>query len=525
MTQLIREREKCDQTKPACLKCTRSGRKCLTASIIEQPGFSINDENSYASGKLKRPRGPRSNLTLLRPQFDLEARALDYFLLHHVVQLDDLLGGMPDVAQGLCGTTAIWKASGRNSVMVDKALTCVSMAVFARTRQAPIVAVDASVKYGRLLRMMQQKVQNFPLLALTSPGNENEEVSIDAYLLTMLLMGRYESTMHDYSGIPNLYQVAPSLHRWIHHEGALTILRRWSEAASNGRASAPTNIMKLSRRGMLQSSLRQNIPLQDWIIDGSRFGECGLGLEYDGILVATVDLYQRVGSMIRSHSLIESTRLELIEEAHVIDTRLQEWASRFPDAGALQWHTLAPNPGPWSHADYHPSTIDHFDEPRYATVWIQYFATRMLVKSTCLSVFDVGVQVCGPSFDSSFVEQHRSECSQQLHRLADRMVSAVVAFSHLGKTGRKETMRRPVGSHDQESTMVEGKPSVAGLIIWPLAVAASINGLEPRQQQWFRAEIARIGKSIGNGFFELAATCPEWTILGRSEDHSPVAGH
>lgn len=432
------------------------------------------------------------------------------------MQLSDLLGDMPDVAQGLCGTTAMWKASGRKSVMVDKALTCVSMAVFARTRQAPIIAVDASVKYGRLLRMMQRKVQNMQSLLSTSSENGDDEESIDAYLLTMLLMGRYESTMHDYNNGPNLYEGAPSLQRWIHHEGALTILKQWSKRDSNFRASTPTNIMRLARRGMLQSSLRQNIPLQDWIIDGSRFGEHGLGLEYDRILVATIDLYQRVDSLSQCHSLIESTLLGLVEDARAIDIRLQEWASKFPDAKALDWHMLAPKPGSWSEVDYYPSTSDHFDRPGYAAVWILYFATRMLAKSTCLSVFNL--RACLESLDPTFVEEQRQECSQQLHLMADRMVSAVVAFSQLDKIGKKEkTLRRPLDSNVEEPAAIEVKPSVASLIIWPLAVAASIDGLESRQQQWFRAEIARIGKSIGNGFFELAATCPEWTILGRGQ--------
>jgi hypothetical protein len=497
----------------------------LATSIIEQTGFAINDENSYASGKLKRPRGPRSSLTLMRPQFDLETRALDYFFLHHVVRTDDLSEEIPDVAQGLCGCTATWKSSGRKSVMVDKALACVSMAVYARTRQCPIIAVDASAQYGQLLRMMQEKVKNILHVSKSIEmleGVEGEEC-IDAYLLTMLIMGRYESTMHSYSSIQTLYEVTPSLQRWIHHEGALTILKRWSEEDLNLRSCAPTTIIKLARRGMIQSSLRQNVPLQDWIVDGSRFGERDLGLEYDRILVATVDLYQQVDRIHRCDSLTDSTVLGLIKDARAIDIALQVWASKFPDAWAIRRQAFSARPLRFKSQEenYYPSMILNFDKPGYAAVWIQYFATRMLVNSTCLTVFNLlsGLQ----SLDSSFLEEQRLECSQQLRSTADSMASAVVAFSLLGKVSRKNgTLQPPLVSYNEESASVQVKPSVAGLIVWPLAVAASVAGVEPRQQKWFRSELARIGKLVGNGFFELAASSAEWTILGGSSYRSLV---
>ena len=218
---------------------------------------------------------------------------------------------------------------------------------------------------------------------------------------------------------------------------------------------------------------------------------------------------------------MDSILLRLVEDAQALDVRLQEWANNFPNAKVIERPTLAPKPGSWSEADYHPPTVDHFEGPGNTAIWILYFATRMLVKSTCLSVFNLRAHL--PADGPSLVEEQRQECSQQLHLLGDRMASAVAAFSQLGKAGKKATsVRRPPDSKGEEPPTIGAKTSVAGLIIWPLAVAASVDGLEPGQQQWFRAEIARIGKAIGNGFFELAAPCPEWTILGRTRSYSPT---
>lgn len=453
-------------------------------------------------------------MTILRPQVDLEERALDYFFLHHVVQVDDLSGDIPDVAQGLCICTALWKSSGRKSTMVDTALACVSIAVFACTQQCHDIALDASVRYGRLLRMMQKKVNNFPVLPTIAPDDEE---TIDAYLLTMLLMGRYESTMHNHSTIPPSYEITASLQRWIHHDGALIILERWSEQNFSlcANASAPTAIMKLARRGMIQSSLRQNSVLQEWILDGSRFGERDLGLGYDRIFIKTVDLCQRVNGLSQQDFWTDSA-LELIETAQQLDLALQAWASHFPNAWAFRRQILA-RPMSCSKADYYPSTRFDCDKPGYAAVWIQYFATGMLINSTCLDIFKrlTERQIL---LESSCVEEQRQKCLEQLGSMSDSMASAVVAFS-LFEKGRSITdngsRSPPLASSKEEVVLpsLEQSPSTVGLIVWPLALAASVHGIEPQQQKWFRMELARIGKLLGNGFLELAATSPEWTVL------------
>lgn len=461
----------------------------------------INSENSYASGQKQRPRGPRSSLTILRPQFDLEARALDYFFLHHVVQVDDLFDNIPDVAQGLCICTTIWKASGRKSIMVDTALACVSLAVFAQTQKYQEVAVDASVRYGRLLRMMQKKVKNFQVLSTTS---SDDEETVDAYLLTMLLMGRYESTMHNHSNVAPTYETTAALQRWVHHEGALIILQRWSEEDLKWCTGPPTTIMKFARRGMIQSSFRQNATLQDWIINGSRFGERDLSLAYDRILIDTITLYKRADNFLQSEPLIDSA-MGLVNDARELDCALQSWTSDFPDEWAFR-RVNPKRPKTLLPEEYFPSTRLECDKRGYAAVWILYFATAMLINGIGLKVLD-HLASCQSFLQSSCVHDQRLSCLQHIHRLSDDMASAVAAFLSAEKVTNTDDED---GGESRSPPLV---PSRMGLIVWPLALGASIHGIEPQHKKWFKEELARIGKLLGNGFLELAAISPEWTIL------------
>lgn len=65
----------------------------------------IHTENSYASGETKRPRGPRSSLTVIRPHFDLSTRALNYYLQTHL----QAVGDVPNLTKGLAECIVAWK--------------------------------------------------------------------------------------------------------------------------------------------------------------------------------------------------------------------------------------------------------------------------------------------------------------------------------------------------------------------------------------------------------------------------------
>jgi hypothetical protein len=98
----------------------KSRRVCLEANGAD---FLIHTENSYASGKTKRPRGPRSSLTVMRPNFDLQTRALAYYLQFHLQGL----GHVPNLTKGLPECIFEWKVSRRSCDMVDLAVSSLAL--------------------------------------------------------------------------------------------------------------------------------------------------------------------------------------------------------------------------------------------------------------------------------------------------------------------------------------------------------------------------------------------------------------
>ena len=205
-----------------CQRCRKSRRICVEPSAAKQAHFTIHVENSYASGKVKRPRGPRSSLTVLRPDFDLQTRALAYYLQYHLQPLTDAPSGLGC----LCECVAAWNLSDKDP-MVDLALSSLSLALFARTQKHLRAGTEASSKYYHLLRVAQERIAQ-----VATPTFDERD--IEACLLAVLFMGRYEAATHG-PGDLDSRKSFKSLQSWSHHDGSMAILRIWYDNRSQSK--------------------------------------------------------------------------------------------------------------------------------------------------------------------------------------------------------------------------------------------------------------------------------------------------
>ncbi|KAL8641098.1 MAG: hypothetical protein Q9226_008673 [Calogaya cf. arnoldii] len=182
--------------------------------------------------------------------------------------------------------------------MVDLALSSMALAVFSRTQQHPLAATEASSRYQSLLRLAQERVARLSSSLL-------DERDIDACLLAILLMGRYEGLIYR-PGNPDLKQSFSSLPIWSHHKGAMAILRFWYDHLNRTPA---TTLIRDTRRGLIRSSLLRNLPIPDWMLDGTRFGERDLEQDYDRIFVRTVNL-QYASASLQQKKRLDITQIE-----------------------------------------------------------------------------------------------------------------------------------------------------------------------------------------------------------------------
>jgi hypothetical protein len=466
----------------------KSQRVCVEASAAKQACFSIHDENSYASGKSKRPRGPRSSLTLLRPHFDLQTLALAYYLEYHLQRGSDV----PQITQGLPECVSSWKISGRVCPMVDLALSSLALAIFSRIQQHAPAATEASSRYYRVLQVAQGRIAQLEIPTL-------DVRNIDSCLLAVFLMGRYETVTHRPDDC-NWNGSHTSLQSWCHHDGAMAILKVWHDKRNHDSASF---IIKQTRSELIKSSLLRNIPLPDWMLDGNHFGEHGLGLDYDRVVVRIVNLHHKFASLEQKNERYMLEVEKMNNEARELDTALQDWATHIPSTCAYQRHILS-KPDPWPMNHFYSLIVYSYPRPGNAAAWGHFFAVRMLINSTRLRMLEL------TRYNGSIYEQQRQECTAQLEAMADNLAYSI-PFS-LGRF-KVDNSNSPIGQASITlSTNDDIKPYLACWAIWPLTIASSLDGISVNQRIWFRSELAKLGRITGDGVLECAET-DQWAIL------------
>lgn len=387
-----------------------------------------------------------------------------------------------------------WKVSGRSCLMVDLALSSMAHAVYSRTQHHPPAAIEASLRYHRVLRIVQERIAQVGIQRLN-------EQDFDDCLLAVLLMGRYEgATAH---AILNSKRSFTSLQSWSHHDGAMAILKVWNDRLSPHTA---TDIVKQTRRELIRASLLRNLPLPAWMLDGGRFGEHDIELEFDRIIVRIANLHYLSTRLQQKNSLQITEAEELNNEARELDQALQDWEARIPTTCRYERHTLV-EPYPWPRRHLYSSMVFSYLRPGYTGPWSLYFAMRLIVNSTRLRVLNLGRSHRLVDFT---YEQQQLECITQLKAMADSL-----AFTVPFCLERFELNRTDLPISQTSITLNENeeiKPYLAGLLVWPLSIASSVEGIDMRQQFWFRSELAILGKIIGYDVFECAET-DRWAIF------------
>lgn len=465
-----------------------------------QDCYVVQDENPYASGHKKRPRGPRSTRTVQytsnldtipqRPLIDLKSEAIVYYLQYHMHTLKDA----SNMFEGVSYVFLPFWTSGAECPILDLALSSIALAVFSRTRQHPPAAIEASMKYHRLLQIMQQTVISL------------DEGNIGVCLLAIHFMSRYEQVVYRPSHLDLKTPFATRRQSFSHHDGALAILKIWKDHLSH--SEPVTDVIKHTRRGMIRSAILRNLALPEWILDGTTFGEHGLELDYDCIIVRIVDLRHRLSELLKETGTqgtspeLASVAEELNKEAQDIDKSLQDWRAQLPSSWRYQQQHTLTNPDVLPARDFYSPMVFSYSSPACAAVWNQYYSMGMLITSTRLRI----LKLCHLSSDDFAHEQQQLECVSRMKFMGNDLASTVPFCLQ-----RFKVIDNPnPSSHPQNLITLnaneEIRPRIANLAIWPLSLASCLEYVDVDQKLWFRSELARLGRMVGDTVLECAET-------------------
>ena len=461
----------------------------------------IHIENTYASRQRKRPRGPRSTPAQESvgsqqpspqgPLIHLETQALMYYLRHHLRRPKDALSILKGQTSDFL---PVWKASSEGSVL-DLAVRVMSLAVFAHTHQHPKAAIEASGVYDQLLRLAR--------ISVVSLGPQN----LDACLLAIFFMSRYEDVVYVPASSSGGSRFISSLHSTSHHDGALSILEAWKEHL--GSIQPASDVIKHTRRGMIRSALMRGRAPPLWMTDGVCFGETGLDLEYDSIVIRIATLRHHVSTLVYEQNPTmppaQSLTLKfdmLNQEAQDVHWALRIWTTHFPTVWDRHTHNFPFH----TSEEFYSSTAYSYSSPEYAAVWSLYFAMTMLVNGTRLRLLKLS-----STASVEVVNQQCLDCLSNIDVMADEFMATLpflLQISQFAGELDRSSHRRPVATRTRKDI----DPYMANLAAWPLAIAAGIGDVDNKKKQWLRSQLAQVGRTLGFGVFACAES-DQWLEL------------
>ena len=467
----------------------------MATAAVNDVCFSINEENEFASGEKKRPRGPRSNLVTLRPRLDLQTLALAHYFRYHIKALLDV----PDIFGGMSECVYTWRTSQKISPMVDLALSSVALAVFARAQRFGQGFSYASTMYYQLLQTARQQITELQARGITHPSD------VESCLLTALLMCRYEGVSRASGDLSHDSSIA-SLRSWSHFDGIVALLKIWN--VNKGEFSA-TSIIKQARRQIIKLSLLRKRTLPDWLLDGRDFGESSaVELDYDRALVQMVVLRHRLFVCLQNQAFPTEATSQLISETQTVDRNLQLWMASVDNANPYRQHQLEvvrKNDRPLKH--FYSQTNYSYTSPEWAAVWLELYAVRLIITDTRLRCLrELSSRISQPALG---VDQEQS-CQEIINQTANKMAYSVpFVIERFHCTTTHTTADDPSIELNKDENIA---PYLVNWISWPLAVVSSLPSVDDKQRIWFKSELGEYGKMIGDRVLERAGS-QQWIEL------------
>lgn len=436
-------------------------------------------ENKYAAGRIKRPRGPRLRRATAPTTVtqDLHSKALKNYLDNHIAPSTSL---DIDITGSLSACILAWQKTGHSSRLVELALLSMALAVYAKKHSHPRAATESFSIYHELLKLTQEQIAR-PTL---------DVASIDACLLTIFLMGRCESVMHN-TLVPDENNTLAELKSWSHHDGAMALLRLWH---MHFRERDISMIVKQTRRGMLKSLLLRRMSVPDWLCEGHEFGEQGFELGYDSILVHLVDIRSEINL---GKSMDENaSRIGLHDRLTTIAVDLIDLRQELPESFSYCEHEIAESDHLW----FPNPKLRIYRTPAHAIFWAHILATRLVMVFTNMSML-----LYWPE------SRREREVNTTLLRQLASYLAAVIPQA----IGLVEQNGSQIKIHD----LADLKPWQASSVVWPLSMAASIRGYDEKLLEAFRSQLTKIGEIVGDGVLQSVST-EAWPLLLVEHGHT-----
>ncbi|OJD24888.1 hypothetical protein ACJ73_03743 [Blastomyces percursus] len=532
-----RRRVKCDETRPICNRCRKAN---ITCDNVEDSNFIFLNENEFAVGRRKRPRGPNVSAGVgSRAEGDVQSsspsekivdspsissdtagqalqrrhseprssvsqtletpiaeQALNYYYRNYL-EMEHLL---PDIADSHLKYVAASRCFTEPDSILSLAIFAVSHATFGRARRSHASLAAGCKQYSKALGKTN--------LSLRDPNHATD----DDVLLAIMLLSFYENSVTDRRSSPASSHAiqAWASRSFAHHDGALAVLKLRRQRQN--RTGAALVLDKLVRRQLMRSLLLRSLPLPSWLEDGFEYGEYGFALGLDTCLANVAKIRHRAKTLFAdfaNNSLSERRDKEkgkallhsFLGETYALDGTLVSWTEHLPLENWYTTHKVKDHGQAEIHSRVFSSTVHIYPTVGHAGMWNRYRALRLAVHDTILQALSI--------LDGLVGSDGTTEPLVEAVKVTTEHLSADICASVPYMLGLVETgcaiADDVLIADPPASTKRTAKATTAGLLCWPLATAAMVSGIPEKHEQYLKSCLLEVSEIVDDGVLERLA--------------------
>ena len=523
-------RYQCDEARPLCERCQRA--KLMCHGVEEGDNFIFLDENEYAVGRRKRPRGPnlKTNLisqnilrlstsnsakslsrsidgglsiaiSLTEPQYPLKIPALDihlddqalsYYLRSYV----EVPRGLPEMGDGYMKHTSVDCCYSQPQSILSLAIFAVSHATFGRSQKSHAALSAGRIQYSKALIKTNMALR------------DANEIRHDQVLLAVMLLSFYENSMMEKTSHISIRGIldkgSPG---FAHHDGAMAVLNLRRQLKK--RTMYSMELDKLVRRQLMRSLLLRSMPLPFWLRDGAEYGEHGIALSLDRYMVRAASARHQASclsldpaSLSKSDRLAEMAKLRrLSAEAQTLDDLLSTWANDLPPENWYSSHAVQYDDLVETDNMIFNGTVHIYSNVGHAGTWIRYLALRLAVNDIICRNQSTFTSPPGPDTDSP-----EEAANLRTEQLADDLCASIPYMLGLVEVRHVSAYDTVIVTKVPVSRRIALKANMAFFLCWPLAMTAMLSSLPEQHQHYLRDRLLNVSEIVNDGVLERTAT-------------------
>jgi hypothetical protein len=383
-----------------------------------------------------------------------------------------------------------------NSILTLSILA-ISHASFGRARKLQSALVAGGAKYCKALTMINQALKD-PLQA-----TRNE------ILLATIILSHYENSVFRKPQISERDIKIMAAKTFAHHDGAMAVLHLRRQCNHHQSDKLSANVDRVVRNHLIRSLIMRSMQVPLWLRDGDQYGEIGLSLKLDRLMVETADLRHRAAELQydltaipKSSKVAEMLKLHgTLAIAQRLDDSFVAWARDVPMEDYWKGFQVEDDGVVRNEIDddIFKGSVHIYPTMGHVGLWSRYRAFR-------LHVIDITVKILSSAKTTEADLQPMEESARsKIEKLASDFCASI---PHVLKTvdiyptaENSFVIRR---SPTDQKQFVEA--STARILCWPLAMTTMVESMPDQYLNYLKRRLLDVSELVDDGLLARMAT-------------------